>query len=40
MESVSERFIKFVIEAANGKKVNNEKKNYREIAIFKTGITL
>ncbi|MDR1584310.1 MAG: altronate dehydratase family protein [Prevotellaceae bacterium] len=40
MKSLSERFIRFVIEAANGKYVNNEKKNYREISIFKTGITL
>jgi altronate hydrolase len=40
MKSLSERFIRFVIETANGKYVNNEKKNYREISIFKTGITL
>jgi altronate hydrolase len=40
MKSLSERFIRFVIETANGKFVNNEKKNYREISIFKTGITL
>jgi altronate hydrolase len=40
MKSLSERFIRFVIETANGKYVNTEKKNYREIAIFKTGITL
>jgi altronate hydrolase len=40
MQSLSERFIRFVIETANGRYVNNEKKNYREIAIFKTGITL
>jgi len=25
---------------ASGTQVNNEKKNYREIAIFKTGVTL
>ena len=25
---------------ASGEPVNNEKKNYREIAIFKTGVTL
>ncbi|MDR1170276.1 MAG: altronate dehydratase family protein [Prevotellaceae bacterium] len=40
MQSLAERFIQFVIETANGKYVNNEKKNYREISIFKTGITL
>jgi altronate hydrolase len=40
MNALSQRFILFVIETANGKYVNNEKKNYREISIFKTGITL
>jgi altronate hydrolase len=40
MKALGERFIQFVIDCANGQYVNNEKKNYREIAIFKTGITL
>jgi altronate hydrolase len=40
MKSLSKRFIQFVTETASGKYVNNEKKNYREISIFKTGITL
>ncbi len=40
MQSLAERFIEFIQAAASGKKVNTEKKNYREIAIFKTGITL
>ena len=40
MQSLVERFIEFVTDTASGKKVNTEKKNYREIAIFKTGITL
>jgi altronate hydrolase len=40
MQALAERFIRFVIETASGKYVNNEKKNYREISIFKTGITL
>lgn len=40
MEAVNERFIQFIIRVANGEPVNNEKKNYREIAIFKTGVTL
>ncbi|MDR0572815.1 MAG: altronate dehydratase family protein [Tannerella sp.] len=40
MQSLAERFIEFIQETASGKKVNAEKKNYREIAIFKTGITL
>lgn len=40
MESVKERFIDYVIRVASGEPVNNEKKGYREIAIFKTGVTL
>ncbi|MDD6808674.1 MAG: altronate dehydratase family protein [Bacteroidales bacterium] len=40
MESVSSRFIDYVLAAASGEKVNNEKNSWREIAIFKTGVTL
>lgn len=40
IEQVKERFIEYVIKVASGEQVNNEKKNYREIAIFKTGVTL
>ena len=40
MEKVAARFIDFVIEKASGSPVNNEKNGYREIAIFKTGVTL
>ncbi len=40
IESVRERFIDYIIQVASGQLVNNEKKNYREIAIFKTGVTL
>ena len=40
METASERFIRFIIETASGAKTNNEKKGYREIAIFKSGVTL
>ena len=40
MENVAARFIDFVIEKASGSAVNNEKNGYREIAIFKTGVTL
>ena len=40
MESLGKRFVRFVIDVASGNQVNNEKKNYREIAIFKTGVTL
>ena len=40
IETVNERFIDYIIQVAAGELVNNEKKNYREIAIFKTGVTL
>ena len=40
METVSERFIRFILETASGMNTNNEKKGYREIAIFKSGVTL
>jgi altronate hydrolase len=40
IDTVNERFIAYVLQVASGELVNNEKKNYREIAIFKTGVTL
>jgi altronate hydrolase len=40
IDDVNERFIDYIIRVANGEQVNNEKKNYREIAIFKSGVTL
>lgn len=40
METTCQRFIDYVIQVASGEPVNNEKKNYREIAIFKNGVTL
>ena len=40
METLSEQFVRFILEVARGRFVNNEKKGYREIAIFKSGVTL
>lgn len=40
IDEVNERFIAYLLQVASGELVNNEKKNYREIAIFKTGVTL
>ena len=40
MEEVAARFIGFVLAAASGQPVNNEKNGWREIAIFKSGVTL
>lgn len=40
IESTLEGFINYIINVASGELVNNEKNNFREIAIFKTGVTL
>jgi len=40
MEKVAERFRDYVLSVASGESVNNEKNGWREIAIFKTGVTL
>lgn len=40
MDQLCRQFIDFVIGVASGTHTNNEKNNYREIAIFKTGVTL
>ncbi|MFS0561571.1 altronate dehydratase family protein [Terribacillus sp. 179-K 1B1 HS] len=39
-KAVLELFIKSVIESASGAEVMNERNGFREIAIFKTGVTL
>ena len=40
MVSVAARFRDYVLAVASGQPVNNEKNGYRELAIFKQGITL
>ncbi|KYH30406.1 UxaA family hydrolase [Clostridium colicanis] len=40
MEDLLKEFIDYVIKVASGELVNNEKNNFRELAIFKTGVTL
>ncbi|MDF9829110.1 altronate hydrolase [Parabacteroides sp. PF5-6] len=40
MESLCKRFTTYLIQVANGSLTNSEKNEYREIAIFKTGVTL
>jgi len=40
MQSLANEFLKFIIDIASGKKLNHEKTGFREIAIFKTGVTL
>jgi len=40
MDELLEEFIQFIIEVAGGKQLNHEKTGFKEIAIFKTGVTL
>lgn len=40
LDEVAQEMITYVIAVASGTKVNNEIRNYREIAIFKSGVTL
>ena len=40
MEEAAAAFREYVLRVVSGEVVNNEKKGYREIAIFKTGVTL
>jgi altronate hydrolase len=39
-EVVLQNFIDYIIQVANGEFVNNEENDFRELAIFKTGVTL
>ena len=40
MDACAAQFIDYVLRVASGEPVNNERNGYREIAIFKTGVTL
>lgn len=40
IEEAHECFVEYLLKVASGELVNNEKKNYREIAIWKSGVTL
>ncbi len=40
MDIVLKRFIDFIIETCNGKKLKHEQTGFKEIAIFKSGVTL
>ncbi|MNO83252.1 Altronate dehydratase [compost metagenome] len=39
-DDVLENFVNYIIAIASGEQVNNEKNDFREIAIFKSGVTL
>jgi len=40
LELLTEEFIEYIIKVASGELVNNEKNKFRELAIFKSGVTL
>ena len=40
MDTLCKQFIQFILNVAEGKQTNNEQKGYREIALFKSGVTL
>lgn len=40
INELSDEFIDYVLKVASGEKTNQEKNNYKEIAIFKDGVTL
>lgn len=40
MDEVLKEFVHYVLSVASGEPVNNEKNGWREISIFKTGVTL
>jgi altronate hydrolase len=40
MEELSERLLEYIIRVASGEHCRNETHGYREIAIFKDGVTL
>ena len=40
IDDVLKEFTAYILDIANGQLVNNEKSGYREIAIFKSGVTL
>ena len=39
-QDLSEEFMQYILRVANGEETCNERNGYREIAIFKDGVTL
>ena len=37
---LTEEFVDYILAVASGERTNNEKNGYREISIFKDGVTL
>ncbi|MDU6434322.1 MAG: UxaA family hydrolase, partial [Pantoea sp.] len=40
MDALLEDFVDTIVAIASGKLTNNEKNDFRELAIFKSGVTL
>lgn len=40
MPQLLEKFIDLIVDIADGKQTCNEKNDFRELAIFKSGVTL
>ena len=40
MDELKEQFTNFLIQIANGQKLKHDLTNFKEIAIFKNGVTL
>ena len=40
MDELTDEFLAYVLRVASGEETNNEKHGYREISIFKDGVTL
>ncbi|MNL60876.1 Altronate dehydratase [compost metagenome] len=40
MESLLEQFVDLIVAIANGQPARNETNDFRELAIFKSGVTL
>jgi altronate hydrolase len=40
MDAVLHDFINFIVEVCNGKQLKHEETGFKEIAIFKSGVTL
>ncbi|MDU7767909.1 MAG: UxaA family hydrolase, partial [Serratia marcescens] len=40
METLLSRFVDLIVEIANGRPARNEANDFRELAIFKSGVTL
>jgi altronate hydrolase len=40
LDQLLEEFIQYIVEVSSGKKLRHEESGFKEISIFKTGVTL